>query len=294
MQSISAKTIISAYKDGNSWFGNNYNMNLYKGCCHGCIYCDSRSECYQVENFDQIRIKENAVIIVRNELKSKKRSGVVASGAMTDPYNPFEKKMLVTRDVLELLDEFGYGSSTITKSALVTRDIDVFKRIKKHSPVIVKLTITTAFDELCKKVEPRVSLSSERFRAIKMLSDADIFTGIMLMPVLPFIEDTVENIVEIVKLAHENGARFIYPCFGVTLRTNQRDYFYEQLDKLFPGIKQRYINTFGNSYECPSPNASILWDVFKKECDRFGLLYRMQDIISAYKDSYNEHQISFF
>ncbi|WP_315074143.1 radical SAM protein [uncultured Clostridium sp.] len=294
MEFISAKTIVSGYSESNAWFGDNYNMNIYKGCCHGCIYCDSRSECYRIDNFDVIRAKENALALINKELKSKKRTGVIGTGAMSDPYNPFEREYKLTRGALELINTYGFGVSLITKSDLVIRDIDILKKIKSHSPVLVKITITTCSDELCKKIEPNVAVSSKRFSAIKELSENGIFTGILLMPVLPFLEDNEENIRSIVKQAYENGAKFIFPAFGVTLRQNQRDWYYKKLDEKFPGIKQKYIQQFGNNYECYSPKAKQLWNLFKEDCERYGIVYKMSDIIKAYKKGYEKDQLSLF
>lgn len=296
MKIIKAKTIISSYMNNNAWFGNNYNMNIYKGCCHGCIYCDSRSECYKVENFDEVKVKEDVLSIIARELKSKRSTGVIGTGAMSDPYNPFEKELCLTRKALELINIYGFGVSIDTKSDLVKRDIDVLKKIQKHSPVLVKITITTCDDNLCKKVEPSVAVSSKRFETIKELSNNGIFAGILLMPVLPFLEDNEENIKGIIELAYESGAKFIFPNFGVTLRQNQRDWYYKKLEEQFSGLKQKYISHFKNSYECSSPKAKELWQLFKKECDKVGILYKMEDIINGYKGEY-EHkhkQISFF
>lgn len=294
MELIPAKSIISGYRENNNWFGTNYNMNIYKGCCHGCIYCDSRSDCYGIDNFDIVRAKENSLEIIRRELKSKRKKGVIGTGAMSDPYNPFEKKFSLTGTALESIDSNGFGVAIATKSDLIVRDIDILKRIKNHSPVLCKITITTSDDELCKIIEPNVVVTSKRFQAIKKLSDEDIYTGILLMPILPFINDTEENIISIVRLAKENGAKFIYPAFGVTLRSNQRDYFFKMLDKSFPGIKEKYIKTFGNNYMCNSPNARKLYNTFAKECKRLGLLYKMNDIINGYKEGYNNEQLSLF
>ncbi|MDF2677024.1 MAG: radical protein [Bacillota bacterium] len=294
MNLIPAKTIISNYTENTNWFGNNYNMNIYKGCCHGCIYCDSRSECYGVENFDEVRAKENSLSIIEKELKSKRRNGVVGTGAMSDPYNPFEKEYKLTRGALKLMDKYKYGVSITTKSSLVTRDIDILNSIKNHSPVLILMTITTNDDELSEKIEPNVDVTSKRFKAIKELTDNDIFTGILMMPILPFINDNEENIKEIIKSAHESGAKFIYPAFGVTLRQNQRTYYYQQLDKQFPNLKQKYINEYGNTYSCNSPNAKNLRQVFKEECNKYNILYKMPDIINGYKKNYKDKQISIF
>lgn len=294
MEFISAKTIISGYTNNNQWFGNNYNMNIYKGCCHGCIYCDSRSECYHIENFDEVRAKDNALAIIERELKSKRKTGVIGTGAMSDPYNTFEKDYGLTKGALALINTHQFGISIATKSDLISRDIDILKKIQTHSPVLIKITITTGDDELCKKIEPNVAVASKRFAALKELSDHGIFAGILLMPVLPFLEDNEENIRGIIHFANESGAKFIYPAFGVTLRQNQRIWFYKKLDEQFPTLKKKYIEQFGNAYECRSPKAKELWQVFRKECDSHGILYKMEDIIEGYKGGYGDGQLSLF
>lgn len=295
MKFIPAKTILSGYEPGNSWFGKNYTMNIYKGCCHGCIYCDSRSECYGVEDFDEVRAKEYALDLLQGELRAKRRAGVIGTGAMSDPYNPFEKRYRLTRDALELIHNMPrFGISIATKSDLILRDMDVLTSIKSHSPVLVKLTITTADDRLGKKIEPNVAASSRRFSAIKELSDKGIFSGILLMPVLPFLEDHENNISKIIRLAYEHGAKFIYPAFGVTLRQNQREWYYKKLDEHFPGLKQKYVKQFGNAYECRSPKAKTLLQLFQQECDRFGILYNMADIIKGYQQGYDDQQLTLF
>jgi DNA repair photolyase len=292
MDFIPAKTIISGYAENSSWFGTNYNMNIYKGCSHGCIYCDSRSECYRVDNFDKVRAKENALAVIERDLKSKRKKGVVGMGAMSDPYNHFEKELKLTRGALEIINRLGFGVSIATKSDMITRDTDIIKEIAKHSPVLIKTTITTADDELCQKIEPQAPVSSVRFKAIREMSQQGIFAGVLLMPVLPFIEDNAENIERIILLAHENGARFIYPAFGVTLRQNQRDWYYQKLDELFPKVKEKYMKSFGNAYECRSPRAAELWALFRSKCDEFGILYNMDEIIAAYKSGYGNQQLS--
>jgi DNA repair photolyase len=247
-----------------------------------------------VEDFDEVRAKENALAIIERELKSKRRTGVIGTGAMSDPYNPFEKEYCLTKGALSLINTYGFGASIATKSDLITRDIDILKEIQLHSPVLIKLTVTTCDDELCKKIESNVAISSKRFAAIKELSDHGIFAGILLMPVLPFLEDNENNIKGIISLAHESGAKFIYPAFGVTLRQNQREWYYRKLDEKFPVLKQKYMQQFGNAYECRSPKAKELWQLFKKECDHHGILYRMEDIIKCYKQGYEITQLSLF
>lgn len=258
MQTIPAKTIVSSYSES-GWFGSNYNMNIYKGCCHGCIYCDSRSDCYHVENFDEVRSKEDALTIIEHDLKSKRKTGIVITGSMSDAYNPFEKQYELTRGALKLIDSYGFGLVIDTKSDLVMRDLNLL---------------------------------------IRELSDAGIMCGVLLMPILPFINDTEENISSIVHGAKVAGAKWLYSgyggCFGVTLRQNQREYFLNWLDKLYPTMRQDYIKTYGNSYSCNSPNAVKLWALFKSECDKLGLKYRMPDIIKLITIEYGYNQLSLF
>lgn len=291
MEYIPAKTIVTKTRDS-GWFGIDYNMNIYKGCCHGCIYCDSRSDCYRIEEFDRVRAKENALMIIRDDLRRKVKKGVVGTGAMSDPYNPFEKELNLTRHSLELIDAFGFGISVATKSTLLFRDADILESIREHSPVLCKVTVTTVNDELAGKIEPGAPLSSERFTLISNLTSRRIFAGILLMPVLPFLEDNEENILGIVKAAHEAGARFIYAAFGMTMREGQREWYLKKLGELFPdrNLVLQYGRTYGNRYECGSPKAGNLWKCFTRECQKYGILYNMKDIICAYKRGYEESQ----
>lgn len=295
MEWIKAKTIVTRTKT-RDWFGTDYNMNIYRGCSHGCIYCDSRSSCYRIEDFDRVRAKENALEIIRDDLRRKVKTGVIATGAMSDPYNPFERRLELTRHALELIDAYGFGAAIATKSDLVKRDVDILSDISRHSPVIVKITVTTADDSLCQKIEPGVVSSSHRFSALKTLSENGIFAGILMMPLLPYLEDNEENVLAIIRLAAENGARFIYPAFGVTLRDNQRDWYYRKLEELFPGggLKVRYGRRYGNAYYCGSDRRKQLRHVFSEECSRRGMLFEMKDIISAYRKGYGGSQLSFF
>jgi DNA repair photolyase len=297
MEYITAKNIVSKYSDNNLWFGINYNMNIYKGCCHGCIYCDSRSSCYNIEDFEKVRAKNDAINIIRRELRGKKRKGVVGTGSMSDPYNQYDKELKLTRKALKEINALNFGVSITTKSSLVLRDIDILKKIQEHSPVIVEITITTFDDELCKKIEPNVCISSERFNAIDTLSKNGIYVGILLMPILPFINDTAQNIENIVKKAYECGAKFIY-CIGigVTLRSNQRQYYYEKLGEIFDDkdLIKKYVETYGNNYECRSKWSNSLWKVFVSACEKYGIYYEMNDIIDGYKSYYKEEQLSWF
>jgi len=291
---ISAKTIVTKTKHASAWFGVDYTMNIYRGCCHGCIYCDSRSLCYRIDNFDRVRAKENALQIIRDDLNRKVLKGVVATGAMSDPYNPFEQTLNLTRHALELLYAYEFGAAIATKSPLITRDIDVLQDIKKQAPILVKLTITTADDALSKQIEPNVAPSSDRFRALKTLAASGIYSGVLLMPVLPWITDTEENILAIARKAHDNGAKYIYPAFGVTLRAGQREYFYKQLGDQFPGLREQYAKRFGDRYSCASPRAKQLYERFAEECRKLGLRYKMPSITEDYKRGYEPPQLRFF
>jgi DNA repair photolyase len=294
MEEIKAKTLLSSYHPNSTWFGHHYNLNIYKGCSHGCIYCDSRSDCYRIEDFDVVRSKENALMILEKELKIKRKKGVIGSGAMSDPYNPQEKIHQLTRQSLQLIDRYRFGVSLTTKSRLIERDLDILIQIKKHSAVLVLMTITTADDDLAAIIEPGASKTSQRFETLRKFANAGIPTGILMMPILPFINDTDSNILQIVKQAKQCGVRYIYPAFGVTLRQNQRDYYYEQLDRHFPGLKQKYIQTFGERYICDSLDARRLSHLFQQECDNLKIITKMSDIIADYQSGVGDEQLKLF
>ena len=295
MEFVKAKTILTKVKDGSEWYGVDYNMNLYRGCSHGCIYCDSRSNCYHIDNFDRVRGKENALYILEKELSKKRTKGVVGIGSMSDTYNPLEIKYEQTRGALKLISKYGFGVSIDTKSDLVLRDLGLLKEINSKNNVIIKFTITTPDDKLSKIIEPNVCVSSKRLEAIKILSDNGIFVGIMLNPVLPFITDKEEDIKALVKLASEYGAKFIHTYMGMTLRENQRDYYFNKLEEHFIGLKNKYIKTYGDKYNCMPQNYKYLYNVFVNECNKYGILYKMDDIIKAYKkEIINNEQISLF
>lgn len=295
MEFIKTKTILNKVNDGSFWFGIDYNMNLYKGCSHGCIYCDSRSQCYHVDDFDRVRSKENALQILETELMRKRNKGVIGIGAMSDTYNPYEAKYKITRKALKLIEKYDFGVSIDTKSDLILRDIDILKKINKKNNVIIKLTITTPHDDLSKIIEPNVCQSAKRFAAIKQLSDHGLFVGILMMPVLPFISDKEEDIIDFVKCAHQSGAKFIYTYLGVTLRENQRTYYYQKLDQNFKGLKKKYEQFYGMKYQCFVPEHKRLFEIFKKECQKYNILYDMNDIIKAYKkERKSNEQLSLF
>ncbi|MCL1853447.1 MAG: radical SAM protein [Peptococcaceae bacterium] len=291
---IPAKSIVYRDAKGVSWFGGDYKMNIYRGCSHGCIYCDSRSDCYQNPEFDTIKAKENALAIIRSDLSRKTKTGVIMTGSASDPYNPLEKTLCLSRQALELIHAYGFGVGIATKSPLITRDTDILRAIGEFSPVIIKITVTCADDTLARKLEPNVPASSARFAALGELRNQGLFAGILLMPVMPFITDTADNILGIVAQAKACGARFIYPGMGVTMRSGQREYMYRSFDKVFPGMKEKYIQAFGHTYSCGTPAYRQIWPQFKGACDEAGILYRMEDIISGYKSVYGGKQPTLF
>ena len=276
IEEIQAKVLLSHVKQPDTWFGLKYNMNLYRGCQHQCIYCDSRSECYRIENFDtEVLVKANAIELLEKELASKRVKGTIGTGSMNDPYMPLEKDVNLTGQALKVIARFGFPVHIMTKSDLVLRDLDTLCEINTRFAA-VSFTVTTADDELAKKLEPGASLVSDRFRAMKTLSDHGIQTGVTMMPILPFIEDDEENIRQIVEKAHAHGAAYIIPWFGMSLRDWQRAYYYDKLDRLFPGLRQKYERMFGNQYYCAVPNADKLTGVFNELCDRCGIATRMK------------------
>jgi len=289
---IPAKSIVYKNSSPSSWFGLDYNMNIYRGCSHGCIYCDSRSACFQNPEFNTVKVKENALQIVRDDLRRKVKTGVVATGAMSDPYNPLEEHLKLTRNSLELINALGFGASLVTKSALITRDVDILSDIQTHSPVIVKLSITTADDGLSKLLEPNTAATSERFNALRSLADSGIFCGVFIIPMLPFITDSTENLTKLLRMTKDAGANFVYTYMGMTLRPGSREYFYEHLDTILPGIKEKYIKSFGFRKDFNSPNSKKLWSVLESECAKLGLLYDMKAITHRYKAGYDDRQLT--
>ncbi len=271
IKEIRAKTLVSRVTGIDTYFGLDYGMNLYRGCQHRCIYCDSRSKCYGIDHFDRdVLMKVNAIDLLRDELPRKRRKGIIGTGSMNDPYMPVEEKVKLTQRVLEVIAEHGFGVHVVTKSDLVLRDVAVLKRIARVGAA-VSFTITTIDDALAKKVEPHSPPSSARFRALEAIAAEGIETRIALMPVLPFLEDNWDNVSGIVERAGECGVTAIIAWFGMSLRDRQRAYFYSRLDELFPGLRAKYEATYGNDYACPSPNAKDLAQRFEKLCASRGI-----------------------
>lgn len=279
MHFVQAKTILSA-KNG---------MNLYRGCSHGCIYCDSRSTCYHMAHpFEDIEVKENALVLLEDALHRKRKRCMIGTGSMTDPYIPLERDLRYVRGALEIIEKYGFGFTVITKSADVIRDLDLLKKINDKSKCVVQMTLTTADDILCKKIEPHVSLTSERFAALKTLRDAGIPTVVWLTPILPFINDSEENLRGILDMCAEAEVKGII-CFGMglTLRDGNREYFYNQLDRKFPGLKEIYINKYGDQYVVNSPKNRYLMGIFQEFCEERNILHE-PDKIFAYLHEFEE------
>lgn len=282
MHFVTAKGILSSQNG----------MNLYRGCSHGCIYCDSRSRCYHMEHdFEDIEVKENAIELLEHALKRKRQKCMIATGSMTDPYIPLEMELQHVRKALSLIDQYGFGFTVITKSDRILRDLDLLRKINEKTKCVVQITLTTCDEELCRKIEPHVSTTGERFEVLKKLRDAGIPTVVWLSPILPFINDTVENIAGILELCAEAGVYGVL-CFGMglTLREGNREYFYGQLDRLFPGLKEKYIRTYGNQYEIASPDSRRLMGLFHQTCEEYGMLHDNGEIF-RYLHTFEEKEV---
>ncbi len=287
MHYVTAKSILSASNG----------MNLYRGCTHGCIYCDSRSLCYHMNHaFEDIEVKQNALELLEDSLKRKRKKCMIGTGAMTDPYIPVEKELQYVRKSLLLAEKYGFGFTLITKSAQVLRDLDILKRINEKTKCVVQMTLTTYDETLCRKLEPNVSTTRERFEALKILQQEGIPTVVWLCPILPFINDAEENLVGILNYCAEAKVYGIINFgMGMTLREGNREYFYRQLDRLFPGLKEKYIRCYGEQYVRPSPNEKKLMEIFNRTCDKHNIVHNSNQIFE-YLRTYEEkeEQLSLF
>jgi len=269
IREIEAKTLLARVREPDTWFGLTYRTNLYRGCAHQCIYCDTRSGCYEIEDFDhEVLVKRNALDLLEKELVGKRAKGTIGLGSMNDPYQPVEAERRLTRGALERIARYGFPVHVLTKSDLVLRDLDLLKQVPR---AVVSLTITTTDDALAALVEPFAPPPSARVRALRTLAEAGIETRIALMPVLPFIEDSEENVRAIVEAGREAGVTAIVASFGMTLRDRCREHYYAKLDVHFPGLRGRYERTFGERYVCPSPNVTRLEGRFRELCERYGI-----------------------
>ena len=283
MHFVQAKTILTPHS-----------MNIYRGCSHGCIYCDSRSKCYQfTHDFEDIEVKQNAPELLEEALRKKRKRCMIGTGSMCDPYIPLEKELKLMRQCLQIIERYNFGATLITKSDLVMRDLDIIERINKKTKALVQMTLTTADDSLCRKIEPGVCPTSRRFEVLCECKKRGIPTVVWFSPLLPFINDTKENVDGIVDYCVQAGVHAII-CFGIglTLREGNREYFYAALDRIFPGQKEvvstssttantggateslkfRYQRTFGYNYMCSSPREHELMKYLSAQCRRNNIM----------------------
>lgn len=282
------------YKKVKSILSSSNNMNIYRGCSHGCIYCDSRSKCYNfTHDFEDIEVKENALELLETSLLSKRKKCMITTGAMCDPYIHLEEKLEFTRKSLELILKYGYGISIQTKSNRILRDLNLLERINENTKAVVQMTLTTYDEELCKILEPNVSTTKERFATLKILHDKGIPTIVWLTPILPFINDTEENLRGLLSYCKEAKVYgIIFFGFGLTLREGNREYFYQKLDEHFPGIKDKYIKCFGNSYEIESPNSNKLYKILQEECSKNNIILN-NDYLFSYLRVFPEKEVQY-
>ncbi|MDO4460576.1 MAG: radical SAM protein [Clostridia bacterium] len=258
----------------------NNGMNIYRGCSHGCIYCDSRSKCYNfTHDFEDIEVKRNAPELLEKALKSKRKKCMIGTGSMCDPYLHIEKELKFTRKCLEIIDRHEFGVSVITKSTGILRDMDLYKSINEKAKAVIQMTLTTFDEELCRIIEPNVSTTRERFEALMKFKEEGIPTVVWLCRFLPFINVTEDYLNGILDCCIEAGVKGIVNFgMGVTMREGNREYFYKALDKHFPGLKRKYIQTYGYAYELPSPNAYKLMNLFVKRCEENGIMHKPDEI----------------
>jgi len=287
---ITSKGILYPVKGEDEWFGLSYNLNLYRGCEHQCIYCDTRSSCYRIENFnEEVLVKINAIPLLDQSLARKRKVGFIGFGSMNDAYTPAERHYQLTSQALEIAAKYRFPVHIITKSDMVLKDLAILKRINRVKARI-SFTLTTTNDALAKILEPGAPSPSRRLTAMRELASNGIETGVVMMPILPFIEDTPENIDQIVAATASFGGQYIIPAFGMSIRDGQREHFYKKLDEHFPGIRKRYEKTFENSYHCSARNAGQLADRFYQQCQVYGL----QTKISSYISEPNYQQLELF
>ena len=287
---IEVKGILNQVQGEDDWFGLTYNLNLYRGCEHQCIYCDTRSTCYQIENFnEEVLVKINALELLEDALPRKRKVGIIGFGSMNDPYTFAERQYGLTWKALEIVARHRFPVHIITKSDLVLKDLDILRRINRVK-ARVSFTVTTTDDALARVLEPAAPSPSRRLAAMAALAEAGIETGVVMMPILPFIEDSPENILAVVNAAAAHQADYVIPSFGMTIREGQREHFYQKLDEHFPGMRQDYERTFGLSYHCPARNHTYLAEIFYQACKELGLGTR----VSGYPPKEEAQQLGLF
>ncbi|WP_238918625.1 radical SAM protein [Clostridium sp. YIM B02555] len=276
----------------------NNGINIYRGCTHGCIYCDARSHCYGMDHiFEDIEIKSNVLQLLEDTLGKKRKKCMIGTGAMSDPYIHLDEKLQNTRRCLEIIEKYGFGLAIQTKSNRILRDLDLLKSINNKAKCVVQMTLTTYDEELCKIIEPNVSTTKERFEVLKIMRDNKIPTVVWITPILPYINDTEENIRGILDYCIEAKVKGIIVFgIGLTLRNGNREYYYENLDKHFKGLKEKYIREYGNSYEVISRNHKEIMKIIKETCDKHNIIYDVREVFDymrVFEEKNNEVQIGF-
>lgn len=290
MHFVNAKSILTANNGQNG-------MNVYRGCSHGCIYCDSRSLCYHFDHpFEDIEVKQNAPELLEQALRSKRKRCMIGTGAMSDPYMHCEQQLRLTRRCLEVIRKYGFGATLLTKSDRVLEDLELLDEINRRAKAVVQMTLTTWDESLSRILEPGVCTTQRRVEVLETMQGRGIPTMVWLTPILPWINDSEENILPILEACAAAGVKGIV-CFdmGLTLREGNREYYYAALDRYFPGLKQRYIRRYGNAYELPSPRAPELMRLFRDFCREHGMLYRPEDCFAYLAElPQRETQMSLF
>ena len=268
-------------------------FNVYRGCSHGCIYCDSRSECYGMTHpFTDVEVKRNAPVLLERALRSRRKRCMIGTGSMSDPYMPCEEQLRLTRRCLEIIRKYGFGATVLTKSDRVLQDLELLEAIHRETRCVVQLTLTTADEELCRIVEPGVCTTARRIEVLRELQRCGIPSVVWLCPILPYLNDTEENIRALTEACADAGVKGIV-CFGMalTLRKGSREYYYAALDRHFHGLKERYIRQFGEAYVLPSPRSDRLTALFHERCERFGMLHTPEDcfrFLAEFPDKYEQ------
>jgi DNA repair photolyase len=287
------------FKEYKGILSQNNGMNISRGCIHGCIYCDARSKCYNINHeFEDVEIKINAPKLLEEALKKKRKKCMIVTGAMSDPYIPIAQNLHAIRTCLEIIERYGFGLAIQTKSNLIARDLDLLKRINNKAKCIVEITLTTFDEQLCKTIEPNVSTTKERFGILETMRDNNIRTLVWLSPILPFINDTKENLLGILDYC-VNAKVYGILCFGIglTLREGDREYFYKNLDKHFPGMKEKYQKKYGNNYIITSENDKELMELFNKTCDKNNIVHNVDELFAymhTFEEKCKERQLELF
>ena len=265
-------------KKNNNEFCQDYVLDLYEGCDLGCIYCDSRSQCYRIKEFDIVKGKKDCISILNSELRNKKKKGIIAMGLLSDPYNHCEKDEMLTREALKIIAKYGFGVVIHTKSDLVLRDLDLLKIINDNYVAIVNVSISTSNDLISSKIEPMACVSSKRFEIVDKCKKEGLISGITMKPVIPFVTDKIDDLKQFIKIAHESNSDYIFTDMKLTLRDKQRDYFLNQIEHSFYGISYQYRRTYNNRYHCETLKWKENYEYLKNQCNKYNIIYNIDDL----------------